>query len=94
MPPCVTKSWGRVVPWITSCRARIPRWSDRARSAGLAVAVAIEGLHERGPGSLSTKLYWWYLGTLRLFEAELTDGTLRLTPPDELVALMGELIND
>jgi hypothetical protein len=58
------------------------------------VLTVIEGLHERGPGSLSTKLYWWYLGTLRLFEAELTDGTLRLTPPDELVGLMGELIGD
>jgi hypothetical protein len=58
------------------------------------VLTVIEGLHERGPGSLSTKLYWWYLGTLRLFEAELTDGTLRLTPPDELTALMGELISD
>ncbi|MGW2724128.1 hypothetical protein [Streptomyces sp. NPDC001492] len=58
-----------------------------------ALAQFGQGAYEDGPGRLSPRVFWWRDGTLTsitLFDQE--SRTMRISPPDELMAIMRRLI--
>jgi hypothetical protein len=44
------------------------------------------GMYQEGPGSLSSGIYWWRAGRLRLLPTKVTAQSITFSPPDEFVA--------
>ena len=51
----------------------------------------VQGLYERGPGSLATDLYWWQAGELIRLPVETAGTQLSFAPPDSFVELLNTL---
>ncbi|HLY75767.1 MAG TPA: hypothetical protein VKU80_16740, partial [Planctomycetota bacterium] len=43
------------------------------------------GMYQEGPGSLSSGIYWWRAGRLRLLPTRVTSQSITFSPPDEFV---------
>jgi len=44
------------------------------------------GMYQEGPGSLSSGIYWWRAGRLRLLPTKVTSQSITFSPPDDFVA--------
>lgn len=50
-------------------------------------------MHEEGPGSISSQLYWYHDEELSLIPYELKDDQLEISPPEEFAELLDRLEN-
>lgn len=56
-----------------------------------AMLPGVRGMHQQGPGSISSDLYWYRDGSFVRLPTQQTDNKLVFTPPEGFVALLNEL---
>jgi hypothetical protein len=64
--------------------------AEAAKAMAMLVPI-VAGLHERGPGSISARLYWYHDGRFIDLPYTMEGGRVRLYPPAEFLELMNEL---